>query len=68
MFVEFHDLNGNDLFVNFGAVLFVKAHPDKGSVLYFANKETLDISETINDIKRQFTLMAMQNQMRGMPQ
>jgi hypothetical protein len=64
MFVEFHTLDGKDLFVNFGAVVWVEDH-NGGSLLMFANKETLQIKETITDIKRQFSLMAMQGQLSG---
>ncbi len=65
MFVEFHDLNGNDLFVNFGAVLWVEGNVPIGSTLVFTSGKVLSIKETITDIKRNFQMIAMQNQISG---
>jgi len=63
MFVEFHTLDGKDLFVNFALVYYV-ADAEVGSVLHFRDVQ-IPIKETIIDIKRQFQLMAMQGQLAG---
>ena len=64
MFVEFHTLDDKNLFVNFGAVIWVEDE-ENGSTLVFSSGKVLSIKETIVDIRRQFQLMAMQQMTTG---
>jgi len=64
MFVEFHDLNGDVLMVNFGAILYL-AKENEGSVLCFTGGTVLAVKESVAEVVLNLKTMAMQNAIKG---
>lgn len=67
MFIEYHDLEGNSLMVNFGAVLYFSRNPmeKEGSVLTLTGGIVVEVKETVKDIQRQLQEFALRAQFSG---
>jgi hypothetical protein len=66
MYIEFHDLFGNLVVVNFTAVFVISKNPDaEGSVLTFSGGTVTEVKETPEEIMRSVKTFVMQSQLRG---